>query len=193
MRVEIPAQRASLGRGIPDVCARHGNPATSHLALRFRSRPHPAALLLPLSGAVPLAAPHDLALLVLCSLGPLSFVIYGRLVRKTITVERWPFCDRCSRAYRWTRGLGWCVGTLAVAGIPGAFVAYSAGASTTFAWMLLFGGVLAIVLAPVVFALARGVGFGWVHVSRDGRSLIVPGAHQGFVDARSARHLGSRR
>ena len=99
VRVEIAAHRARLGRGFPDVCVRHGEPATAHRRAIFVSKPPPWTLLLFLVGALP-------------------FLIFYRLTMKKVVVAQWPVCARCRAIGRWTAGIGWTLSLSGLFGIP---------------------------------------------------------------------------
>jgi hypothetical protein len=75
---DIPASLVSGGRGLPQVCVRHGEPAIQHSRVLFRSHP-----------------PRWTYLLILCGLLP--FAIAAGALQKRVKATAWPFCRRCSR------------------------------------------------------------------------------------------------
>jgi hypothetical protein len=78
MTVAMPAPLVAAGAGLPRVCARHGEPATRHRRVVFRSAtPWWAYLLLPF--------------------GLLPYAIVAMVVQKQVKAPAWPFCGRCGR------------------------------------------------------------------------------------------------
>lgn len=77
--VVVPAPIVASGHGVPRVCCRHGEPATEHRDLTFRSR-----------------APFWLLLLTLF-IG-LPALIIAVLIQRKVRTPAWPFCPRCVRS-----------------------------------------------------------------------------------------------
>jgi hypothetical protein len=86
---QIPAGWAAAGYGVPDVCARHGEPAVQRRKVSFSTRPPGWSY-------------------VLILVGVLLFVIVAVAMRKTVVAPAWPFCARCTelRSRRLKTGLG---------------------------------------------------------------------------------------
>ena len=93
----IPAAWVAAGRGVPDLCGRHGEPAVEHRKVSMFSRPPAWSYVLILGGV-------------------LLFVIVALALRKTVVAPRWPFCTRCLdlRSRRRKTGLALLGGALAV-------------------------------------------------------------------------------
>jgi len=92
---------------MPDVCARHGEPAVQRRKVSFSSRPPAWSY-------------------VLILVGVLLFVIVAMAMRKTVVAPAWPFCARCTqlRSRRLKTGLGLLgaavaalIGSIAVAAV----------------------------------------------------------------------------
>ncbi|MEV6631858.1 hypothetical protein AB0M54_14010 [Actinoplanes sp. NPDC051470] len=77
--VVVPAPIVASGHGVPRVCCRHGEPATEHHDLTFRSR-----------------VPFWLLLLTLF-IG-LPALIIAVLIQRKVPTPAWPFCPRCVRS-----------------------------------------------------------------------------------------------
>ena len=104
MTVAVPAPLVAAGAGLPRVCARHGEPATRHRRVLFRSAtPWWVYLLLPL--------------------GLLPFAIVAVVLQKQVKAPAWPLCPRCGRlrGRRAVAGVGCCllavVAVVALAGV----------------------------------------------------------------------------
>lgn len=78
--VVVPAPIVASGHGTPTVCARHGEPATSHHELVFRSR-----------------VPGWLVLLYLV-IGPVLAALIAVLIQRKVPTPAWPFCPRCDQS-----------------------------------------------------------------------------------------------
>src|SRR5690349_25152485 len=89
---------------MPDVCARHGEPAVERRKVSFSTRPPAWSY-------------------VLILVGVLRFLIVAFAMRKTVVVPSWPFCARCRelRSRRLKTGLGLL--SSAVAALTGSTVA----------------------------------------------------------------------
>jgi hypothetical protein len=114
VRVEFPSWCLSTGAGVPEVCARHGEPAVKRVDTAMSSRPPWWTYLL---GG-----------------GLLAFLVAGR-TRKVVSVSGWPLCARCRTRQIITVGVGLLViaagvGAFAV-GVAGVFVAVHARAQGT--------------------------------------------------------------
>jgi hypothetical protein len=179
-RVEFPSWWLSTGSGVPEVCARHGEPAIKRVNTTMSSRPPWWTYLL--GGGL-------LAFLVVSVTGH---------TRKAVSVSGWPLCARCRTRQIITLG----VGLLAIAAGLAAFVvglragqaAYLADSTTNSTWWLwvLLGG-LAVALAGVFVALhARAQGTAGAAVSRDGGAVVVRRSHERFAARAAALAVAER-
>jgi hypothetical protein len=139
----LPANWVNVGYGVPNVCARHGEPAVRRAKTQFVSKPP--------SWALPLVV-----------FGGIVYFIVVMAVRKTITVQTWPFCERC-RGLKLRLLLGG-LGALLV-GIVLLIIASGLMADDAFAGI----GAL-LILAPLVLVLA-----GVVMMARSNRTVIAGG------------------
>jgi hypothetical protein len=90
MTRRVPSSWVSSGHGTPDVCARHGKPATRRYRLSLVS------------------SPPDWSWLFLIG-GVLIFFIVRAVTRKTVEARMWPFCEQCGRLRIKQLVLGWSV------------------------------------------------------------------------------------
>jgi hypothetical protein len=161
-RVEIPSFWTSTG--VPEVCARHGEPQVVRQHIAVASRPPAwAYLLAPLGGFI--------------------FALIVRSTRKVIQVGPWPFCARC----RSRRTIGLWVGF----GIMGAGAAmFASGFIFQPQEFNLFAAIALVGVLVVPVGLLVAILASWQHVSRaqasrDGVNVLIKRAHERFA-ARAA-------
>jgi hypothetical protein len=172
-RVEFPAWWVSTGAGVPEVCARHGEPAVKRVDTAMWSRPRWWAYLLPLGG-------------------PLLSALAGPSSRKAVSGSGWSLCARC----RIRQVITLCVGPAVIgAGAATVVVSLSNADSTADSnlWLWgLFAG-LAVALAGEFVALhARAQGTAGAVVSRDGEAVVVRRPNERFA-ARAAELAAAER
>jgi hypothetical protein len=159
--VDIPTPVVSGGRGLPQLCARHGEPATQHKRVLFRSHP-----------------PRWTYLLILCGLLP--FAIAAGALQKRVKASAWPFCRRCARL-RTTRLLtGTATVVLAVlaVGVLAAMVPEGSayGPPIVLAFLVLLIAGLGIAAKAGRNAIASG------YVAQDGTMLRLRRPHPHFAE-----------
>jgi hypothetical protein len=171
--VRIPSFWVSTGAGIPEVCARHGEPATVRANVSMVSRPAWWAYLL-----IPF--------------GVLPFILAVRYTRKTVEVAGWPFCARCRT---WRRAVLLSGLSIIGAGVV-MFAIYVQRADTaTGSNPLDWFGVIGLVVAIVgIFVATRATprATAGAAVSRDGSGIAVPQPHERFA-ARAAELAAAER
>ncbi|MEH0841715.1 hypothetical protein V6U81_04875 [Micromonospora sp. CPCC 205711] len=165
MTADLPAPAVTAGGGVPQVCARHGEPAIRHQKVLFRSRtPGWVYILLPF--------------------GVLVFAIVAAVLQKRVKAAAWPFCAECARLRTRRLLIGLGVVALAILGVVVVAVAVPQGSDAAGMIVVLF-----------VFALLVGLGFvaasGWGgiasgHVSADGALLQVRKPHPRFAEQAEA-------
>jgi hypothetical protein len=169
MTVDIPAHLVSAGTVAPQVCARHGEPATWHKRVRFRSYTPRWAYLLIFFGLLP-------------------FIIVAMFVRRRVTAPAWPFCERCRRLRISRLLIG--LGMIALAVVVGFGLPALLPDSPASGWTLPV--VVALVFAGVVTAsysvLSAIVP---AHVSQDGTLVQVHRPHPRFAEQLRAQHSSS--
>jgi amino acid transporter len=136
--VVVPAPIVASGHGTPTVCARHGEQATSHHELVFRSR-----------------VPGWLVLLYLV-IGPVLAALIAVLIQRKVPTPAWPFCPRCDRSLTVRRVvLAAIFAVAAICGVVGVTGIVLAGdgksGNSVFALvvtaLLIFAGLRAVTLA----------------------------------------------
>src|SRR5262249_37873116 len=112
---DIPAQPATIpagwveaGYGVPDVCARHGEPAAERPGLGIISRP-----------------PQWSYILIL--LGFLIFLIVVLAMRRKVTAPAWPFCAQCVQRRKRFLLVGWPLFLIGVAALIGSLFLSGSG------------------------------------------------------------------
>jgi hypothetical protein len=161
-KIQIASSQVTAVRDLPQVCARHGRPATSAKSLRFSSRPRPWTY-------------------ALIPLGLLFFLIAVRVMREDVWAPKWPWCHRCG-AVRVTRLLaGLTLSAVAVAALPS-----FADQRGTPATVITAALVLALTLGIVILTRSFASTVAGAHVSRDSQWVRVPRAHERF--AAQVRH-----
>jgi len=152
----LPADQASAGRRVPDVCSRHGNPATYREEITFTSRPPGWSYVLLLLGLLP-------------------FVVMYLATRRKVTVPAWPFCDEC-KAMRGKRGgVELVFVALFLLCIGASFVVHAPASR----W-LAGAAVVAAVAALLVNRLGGARMIAGAEVTRDGAWLRVRDASEAF-------------
>src|SRR5262245_25392146 len=99
--VVVPAPIVARGHGVPTVSCRHGEPATEHRDLTFRSR-----------------VPVCLAVLMLV-IGLLLVLLIALLIQRKVPTPAWPFCPRCLRSLTVRRVVLGVVTAIAVVTLTG--------------------------------------------------------------------------
>jgi hypothetical protein len=102
--VQIPAQWVSAGQGLPDVCVRHGLPATERRRIRLISRAPGWAIPLILFGAV-------------------IYLIVVMAMRKIVIAPAWPFCGQCQQDRARLQRIGLVLLGVGVLGLIGSIAA----------------------------------------------------------------------
>jgi hypothetical protein len=159
MTVAIPAPLVCAGGGVPQVCARHGEPAAHHNRVVFRSyTPRWAYLLLPF--------------------GVLPFAIVAGILQKRVKAPAWPFCPRCDRLRygRMLTGIG--VVVLAVLTIVVLAALIPKDASYGGPVVLMFVVALIVGLGIIGNSARSAIASGYV--SRDGNTVRVRRPHPRF-------------
>jgi hypothetical protein len=159
--VDIPASLVSGGRGLPELCARHGEPAIQHKRVLFRSHP-----------------PRWTYLLILCGLLP--FAIAASALQKRVKARAWPFCRRCAglRTGRLLIGTAMVVVAVLAVGVLAAVVpdgsAY--GPPIVLAFLVLLIAGLGIAARAGRNSIASG------YVAQDGAMLRLRRPHPRFAE-----------
>lgn len=160
MSVYLPAQWVAAGRGLPDVCAAHGNPVADRRRTRIESAP-PAWVwaLLPL--------------------GLLIFFIVRAATRKAIFAAGWGFCGACrrTRVTRFIAGIALlgsgavCLGVLAA----------TADDPASRPGVLIGVGLLLIIAGYVALRISAGEVIARARLTRDGWYVEVRDPAPGFA------------
>ncbi len=153
--VDIPAQWVAAGHGVPDVCARHGEPAVRRQRVQLISR-----------------APGWALPLIVFGLLIYALVVFA--VRKSVVAPAWPFCAQCLDARRRRRRTGLVLLGMAALSTLGAVVLIGplhndAGGSGFLLALLL------ILAAVIVFGTGSWAYTSRARVSQDGYSVQVKG------------------
>src|SRR5690242_10547208 len=163
---------------MPDVCARHGEPAVERRKVSFSTRPPAWSY-------------------VLILVGVLLFLIVAFAMRKTVVVPAWPFCARCRelRSRRLKTGLGLL--SAAVAALIGSTVVAAtvpsddtAGATVLIVGFLLF--LAGFVAGLIVLEQSTWRAVATAVLSPDGLWIGVPSPSRAFAE-RVAAALAQRR
>ncbi len=163
MSAQLPANWVAAGYGVPDVCARHGEPAQERKRVRFVSKPPQWAYVLILLGAI-------------------VYLIVVSSLRKTVIAPAWPFCVRC-REFR-NRMLAIGLGVLAlgiVLFIGSIALASSSDAAGPIPALGVFVGLILLIAGIVVAGQASAPVVAGGQVSQDGAWLLLRRAHAGFA------------
>jgi hypothetical protein len=163
---QLPAGLIATGRGVPEVCARHGEPATERRAIKVISRP-PA-------WSYPLII-----------LGGLVFLIVVLATRKTVAVPNWPFCPRCKTLRGRLLGIGLGLIALGVLGFVGGVAVTSSAPDSSAGGFLVLFAVLVLLAGIIVAVRSAPLAVARAQTSQDGRWVLVKSAHPAFA-ARAA-------
>jgi hypothetical protein len=160
MTVDLPARAVTAG-AVPEVCARHGHPATRRRKTVFRSYTPKWAYLLILFGVLP-------------------FAIVAAALQKRVKAPSWPFCADCGRlrTRRLLIGIGLVV--LAVAGVVALSALMPPNDSSAGPMVLVF--VLLLIAGLGVASTAGSGPIASGYVSNDGTTVHVRRAHQRFAE-----------
>ena len=154
--VRIPAAAVAAGQ-VPQVCARHGEPAVTTKNFKIISKP-------------PVwAAP-------LIVLGALPYLIVVMILRKTTVASAWPWCAACGSLRKKLLGIG--LGAIAASILlTAALIAVDSDAAGL-ALVLTF----IVVLVGLIVALRSGTQpISGAFTSSDGQFVDVPKAHDRFA------------
>ena len=157
---QIPVGWVATGQGVPDVCARHGEPAVERRKVSISSRPPGWSYFL-------------------IFVGVLLFVIVTLVLRKTVVAPNWPFCERCKELRsRWIRtGLGLLGGAVAVLVGSTAIGVAAINDDAVSAPFLIIGNLLflgGLIAGVVVLAQSSWRAVAAAVVSPDGHWVTVP-------------------
>ncbi|HEY6745217.1 MAG TPA: hypothetical protein VI357_05810 [Mycobacteriales bacterium] len=167
MTVDIAAPLVSGGRGLPQLCVRHGEPATQHKWVLFRSRPPRWTYLLILFGLLP-------------------FAIAAGALQKRVKVTAWPFCPRCARL-RTSRLLTGTTMVVVAALAVGVLAAVTPEGSAYGPPIVL--AFLALVIAGLGIAAKAGrTAIASGYVAQDGTMLRVRRSHPRFAEHVAGMH-----
>ena len=160
MTVDLPAAAVAAG-AVPQVCARHGEPATRQKKVVFRSYTPKWAYLLILFGLLP-------------------FAIVAAVLQKRVKAPSWPFCTECGklRTRRLLIGIG--LVALAIVAAIALSAVFSANDSVAGPVVLVF--VLMIIAGLGVASTAASGPIASGHVSSDGHTLHIRRAHERFAE-----------
>ncbi|MCP3785524.1 hypothetical protein NLX85_19370 [Micromonospora sp. A3M-1-15] len=169
MTVDLPAQAVTAG-AVPEVCARHGQPATRRGKTVFRSYTPKWVYVLLLFGVLP-------------------FAIVAAVLQKRVKAPTWPFCADCGRlrTRRLLIGVGLVV--LAVVGAVALSALLPPSDSTAGPIVLVF--VLLLIAGLGVASTAANGPIASGYVSRDGSILHLRRAHDRFAEQVAALRPGS--
>lgn len=153
--VDIPARWVAEGHGVPDVCARHGQPAVRRQRVRLISR----------------APGWALPLIVL---GLMIYVLVVYSMRRQVIAPAWPFCARCvDTRRRRRRAVMVLLGMTALSALGGVVLVgplhVDAGGSAFLLALLL------LLAAVIVNSTGTWVRASRAWVSQDGMSVQVKG------------------
>ncbi|MFI1992902.1 hypothetical protein [Actinoplanes sp. NPDC020271] len=163
MSIAIPSGLVANGAGIPDVCSRHGEPASVRKAVEFWSKPPTWSYLL-------------------IALGALPFVIVTLILRKKVRAQAWPFCPQCEKLHK-NRLI---IGIVLIALLPLSFVI--AGSAGDTGALLVLVAFLAAFAGIIIVSRSTYRMLPWGFVSRDGSTVDLPKAHPQFVAAAQAAY-----
>jgi hypothetical protein len=158
----LPAYWTNAGYGVPNVCARHGEPATRRTKTQFISKPP--------TWAIPLAI-----------LGLIIYLIVVMAVRKTITVQNWPYCDQCRnlKLQRLLGGLGGLVLGILLFIVGGGLT--NDDDTAGFGALLLIAGFGLAFAGLIVAAYSGRTAIAGGVVSKDGQFIELPKAEARFA------------
>ena len=164
MTVDLPAPAVTAG-AVPEVCARHGEPAVRRRRTVFRSHTPAWVYILLLFGVLP-------------------FAIAAAALQKRVKAPAWPFCSECGRlrTRRLLMGIGLLV--LAVAGVAAAAALMPPNDSSAGPIVLVFALLLIAGLGVASTASSTSIASGYA--SKDGHTVHVRRAHQRFAEQSAA-------
>lgn len=154
----LPAAWVSRGYGIPDVCSRHGQPATYRRRIVIESSP---------PGWTYATIPAGL----------LIFGILRAVFRKAIVAPAWPFCDRCRRRRIIAIAIA---GGIVAAGLA-TIVAGFQSTDTDVIFAVFCAGLLVILLGYAGLHWARPAAIADAQLTRDGQFVTLSHASQRFT------------
>ncbi|MDI6103734.1 hypothetical protein QLQ12_34480 [Actinoplanes sp. NEAU-A12] len=163
MSITIPSGLVHNGTGIPDLCSRHGEPASLRKPVKFWSKPPTWAYFLILLGALP-------------------FLIVTLVMRKEVQAQAWPFCPQCEKLHR-NRLI---IGISLIALLPLSFVL--ANAFNEVGPLLILLAFVAAFAGIILQSRGTYRVLPWGFVSQDGSAVDFPKAHPNFVAAAQAAY-----
>lgn len=160
MTLDLPARAVTAG-AVPEVCARHGQPAARRRKTVFRSH-----------------TPRWVYILLL--FGVLPFAIVAAALQKRVKAPTWPFCADCGRlrTRRLLIGIGLVV--LAVAAVVAVSALMPPNDSSAGPIVLVF--VLLLIAGLGIASTASSAPIASGYVSNDGNTVHVRRAHQRFAE-----------
>jgi MFS family permease len=164
MTVDLPAPAVTAG-AVPEVCARHGEPAVRRRKTVFRSRTPAWVFILLLFGVLP-------------------FAIAAAALQKRVKAPAWPFCAECGRlrTRRILMGIG--LVALAVVGAVATTTLMPQNESSAGPFVLAF--VLLVIAGLGVASTASSTSIASGYASKDGHTVHVRRAHQRFAEQSAA-------
>jgi hypothetical protein len=163
MSIAIPASLVQNGTGIPQVCAKHGEPVVLHKTVKFLSKPPVWSYFLIIFGAIP-------------------FLIVTLLLRKEVQAQAWPFCEQCVKQ----RKNRLAIGIPLIVLLPLTFVL--AGSLGDSGGVLVLVGFVAAITGFILVARNTYRALPWGFATRDGSAVEFPKAHPSFVAAAQAAY-----
>ena len=161
MRVVVmPANFVSAGWGTPTVCARHGEPATEHRKVSFRS-----------------LVPGWVYLFLVFS--PLIAVLAALLVRRRVRAGAWPFCPGCAALHAKRRKI-----LLGILGLAAALILVALVMVDTSDGAMGIGLAVIILLIVAAFTATRSRA-GWIaagYATADARAVEFRNPAPAFVE-----------
>jgi hypothetical protein len=168
MTVDLPAQAVTAG-AVPEVCARHGQPATRRRKTVFRSYTPKWVYILLLFGVLP-------------------FAIVAAVLQKRVKAPTWPFCADCGRLRTRRLFIGVGLVVLAVVGAVALSALMAPNDSTAGSIVLVF--VLLLIAGLGVASTAANGPIASGYVSNDGSTVHVRRAHDRFAEQVAALQPG---
>jgi hypothetical protein len=146
------------GSGIPDVCSRHGLPATRRSRMVIESSP---------PGWTYATIPAGL----------LIFGILRAIMRKAIVAPAWPFCDRCRRR----RGIAIAIAsTIVAAGLATMVVGFQSS-NVDVGFTRFFVGLVIAMVGYIGFHWATPASIAGARLTRDGQQVTLKRASAAFA------------
>jgi len=158
--IQIPAAQVAAGH-LPQVCAKHGQPATGTKSVKIISKPPAWAAVLIIVGVLP-------------------YLIVVMLLRKTVPAPAWPWCEQCTAERKTRLSVGFGVLALGLLLFAGA-VALNNDTSA----LLGLVGFVALLAGIIVAARGATLPITGAFASKDGQFVEVPKGSDHFAMALS--------